>query len=378
MILVLVGLVALLGFVALGVDLGLAYNARTQAQAAADATALAAAAEMIDSTGPTVTLADSQAAAVDIASRNSTLDNPTLAIDAQDITFGNWDLATRTLDTAVDLTDPDQVTAVQTVVRLDGNTNASVPAVFSRVLGRQEFTVATTATAYLGFAGSFGPGQVELPIAIPCCVLNGDQCTDDFCGNGAPVPNPCPLNQPQPRGDNSVSCIQFHNTDDQTGCWTEFDGEHSAVNTSDLVDIVRNDLGTDISVNDDIFLDNGDKVPVIDMISDRFYGDDEFYGSPEGVDTDGDTLIDSWITAFPVVACQNEDHCAKGLPADVVGFVCFEIREITVTPDKMIRGTFLCPDLHPARFQQCLAGIGTTGSGGTNFGIRADIPVLVR
>ena len=37
MIFVLVGLVTLIGFTALGIDLGLAYNSRTQAQAAVDA-----------------------------------------------------------------------------------------------------------------------------------------------------------------------------------------------------------------------------------------------------------------------------------------------------------------------------------------------------
>ena len=81
---------------------------------------------------------------------------------------------------------------------------------------------------------------------------------------------------------------------------------------------------------------------------------------------------------MPVVACQSEDHCAKGDPVDVTGFVCVEIREVTVTPDKIIRAQFLCPEFHPAQFQECMDGLGITGTGGDNFGIRADIPVLVR
>ena len=57
----------------------------------------------------------------------------------------------------------------------------------------------------------------------------------------------------------------------------------------------------------------------------------------------------------------------------MVGVVCFEIREVIVTPDKIIKGSFMCPS-HP-RFAEC--EVGGSGGGG-NFGIIADIPVLVR
>jgi hypothetical protein len=248
----------------------------------------------------------------------------------------------------------------------------------SRVLGIEKFDVQATATAYLGFAGSVGPGEVELPLAIPCCVLNGPDCSDDYCASGAPVPNPCPLEQNQARGDNTVSCIQFQNTADQTGCWTLFEENSPSVNTSDLVKIAESDYPEGVSTDDSIYLDNGDKTPVVSVIADRFYGQGEFEGSPEGTDTDGDGIIDSWVIGLPVVECQSQDHCAKGIVADVVGFVCVEIREVTVTPDKTLRVQFLCPELHPARFQQCLDELGVTGTGGRDFAIRADIPVLVR
>jgi hypothetical protein len=46
---------------------------------------------------------------------------------------------------------------------------------------------------------------------------------------------------------------------------------------------------------------------------------------------------------------------------------------LVVTPDKIIRGTFMCPG-HP-RWADC--EINGTGGGG-DFGIIAEIPVLVR
>ena len=55
------------------------------------------------------------------------------------------------------------------------------------------------------------------------------------------------------------------------------------------------------------------------------------------------------------------------------GAVCVEIREVVVTPDKIIRARFLCPT--DPLYDEC--DLGPTGSGGLNFGLRADIPVLV-
>jgi hypothetical protein len=83
---------------------------------------------------------------------------------------------------------------------------------------------------------------------------------------------------------------------------------------------------------------------------------------------------DSWVTKLPVIECQSDDNCAGGDSAQLVGFVCFELREITVTPGKVIRGRFLCPT--DPLYSECDSGAMT--GGGLNFGIRADIPVLVR
>jgi hypothetical protein len=83
---------------------------------------------------------------------------------------------------------------------------------------------------------------------------------------------------------------------------------------------------------------------------------------------------DSWIVKLPVIECQTDDGCAGGDPAKLVGFVCFEVREVTATPDQIVRGQFLCAA--DPRTADCLES--GSSSGGLPFGLRAEIPVLVQ
>ena len=105
-------------------------------------------------------------------------------------------------------------------------------------------------------------------------------------------------------------------------------------------------------------------------------GNGKYTGEAEGIDRyfPKDGKMDSWVVKLPVIECQSDDHCSGGDTAGIVGFVCFELREINVTPGKVMRGRFLCPS--DPLYDECDAGDATTG--GLNFGIRADIPVLVR
>ena len=41
--------------------------------------------------------------------------------------------------------------------------------------------------------------------------------------------------------------------------------------------------------------------------------------------------------------CGLGDHCASGIPAEIKGFICFDIHEVIPTPDGLIKGDFLCP-----------------------------------
>ena len=191
MIVTLVALVTLIGAAALAIDMGAVLTGRSQAQNAADAAALAAARNVIDKTNPglpAVTLPAARTAAVNQGAANQTISNATVTIDTADIHFGNWDPDTETFDTGVDLSDPRVVTGVEVVSRLNGTTNSTIPAFMARVFGKKEFTVGARATAYLGFAGGFDVGVVDLPIAIDCCKLAGAGLQAALLRPGRPHP----------------------------------------------------------------------------------------------------------------------------------------------------------------------------------------------
>ncbi|HEY5658576.1 MAG TPA: pilus assembly protein TadG-related protein [Myxococcota bacterium] len=377
MVIVLGALVTLIAMASLAIDVGVLWAARTQLQNAADAAALAGAMNLIDTDGPSVTADLARVTAVDVASRNCAASVESLTLDAADVAIGRWALDTRTFDAGVDLSDPDQVSAVSVRTRLDAASNGPVPAIFSRVLGREAFSVAADATAYLGFAGGVGPGEIELPIVIDCCKLRGSDCQQDFCEYVATSPpNPCDLESPQDDGISSVSCLEFHATDEQNACWTQFDEQDPSINARDLRDIIEAGNPVDISTQSSIYLDNGDKASVIQELSDRFYGHGTYSNSRGGTDRYApfDGVSDSWVRALSVVECQTGDGCATGSSARVVGFVCVEIREVETSPLNIIRTRFLCPS--DPLFDEC--DIGRTTGGGLDFGVRADIPVLVQ
>jgi Flp pilus assembly protein TadG len=377
MVTVLVALVALIAAASLAIDVGLVWAARTQLQAATDAAALAGAANLIDKTGPSVTLSEAIAATQGQAGLNQSVAASSVNVENADIIVGHWDLASRTFNSSVDLNDPDAVNAVDVTSRSDGVANSPVPAFMARVLGRDSFSVNAQATAYLGYAGRVGPGKLDLPIAIDCCKLRGPDCQADYCETiTTNPPNPCPLTNPQAQGANTVTCLEFHNTAEQNACWHPYDGDHPSVNTADVRDLVETGYQGEVESLFPIYVDNGTKTPVIDEIKNRMQGTGGYVGNAAGTDRYApfDGVNDSWIVGFPVIECQSENHCAGGTVADMVGFVCFEIREVIVTPDKIIKGRFLCPS--DPLFAEC--PIGPTGTGGDDFGIRADFPVLVR
>jgi len=376
MILVAGSLVALIAVSSLAVDVGLVWAARTQLQNASDAAALAGAATMIDPDVPSVTVSAAVNASTDIAASNGAISLNSLVLPQADVELGNWDLENRSFDPGVNLADPDVVNAVRVVTRLDNVANGPVPAFFSRVVGRNGFSVGATATAYLGYAGGIAPGEVDLPIAIDCCKLKGANCEQDYCETVATnPPNPCPLDAPQDDGVTSVSCLEFHNTEDQNACWTALDTSSPTVSANDLRQLVDDGNPVQLSSSEAIYVDNGDKASVVKELSNKFHGEASYTGQGSGVDryTPYDGTADSWVASLPVVACQSEANCATGSAAQLVGFVCVEIREVETSPLNLIRARFLC-ETDPL-FDEC--GLGRTTTGGLDFGIRADVPVLV-
>jgi Flp pilus assembly protein TadG len=370
-----IGAFALIALTALALETGQAWSAKSQLQAATDASALAAAGSLLVDDGAVADPAAATSAAQEYGPQHKVIGTPVELLEA-DIETGSWDLTTRTFTPLPGSTDADVVRAVRVVGRRDETQNGEVATFLGRVVGVEGIPVTAQAIAYIGFAGVVPPGMAELPIVIDCCAIGGNtpgaECSEDFCDTIASPPNPCPLERDPTK---TVTCLEFHSTPEQNACWTVFDPDHPSVNAPDLEDIIEDQNQTPVGP-DPIYVDNGTKTPAIALIRDRFLGEGDFAGNPSGEDTDGDGEIDSWPVTMPIVECQNPgDNCSSGDPARVVGVACFDLQEVLVTPDKIIKGEFVC-ETDP-RFERCdTSGFGP--GGGFDAGIDAQAPVLVR
>jgi Flp pilus assembly protein TadG len=368
MLFVVVALGALLAITAWATETGRMWQAKSQLQAVADVASLAGVGSLLTNNFQTVDQGAARTAATSYGPEHEVLGD-VLSIPGTDVDAGSWDLATRTFTALPSSTDPNLVRAVRVRSRRDATANGPVPTILGRAIGVASVEVNSEAVAYWGFAGGGGPGVADLPIALDCCAISGNTpgaaCTQDYCSTiSSSIPNECPLSY-----GGTATCLEFHSQPEQNACWTVFDGSSPSVSTPKLIDGVEN--GNTTEIDGPIYLDNGDKVPVIAEIKARFEGTGG-YDPAEGIDTNGDSIVDSWVLTLPVVQCQNPgDGCATGSLQDVVAFVCFDLHEVIVTPDKIIKGDFLCPT-----DPRCdTTGL---GPGGTVPGaISAQYPVIV-
>ena len=362
-IFVVLALGALIGLAAWATETGRAWQVKSSLQSIADAAALAGVGNLLSADFQTVDPTAARTSATSYGPQHKVLGDA-LTIDDGDVATGSWDLDARSFTPLPGSTDPDVVRAVRVRTRRDDSANGPMPTILGRAIGVDSVRVNSEAVAYWGFAGTGGPGVADLPIAIDCCSISGSACTQNYCDTiSSSPPNACPL-----ASGATASCLEFHSTGEQNACWTQFDGDHPSINTADLLDIVE--AGNSTEIDGPVYVDNGDKVPVIAEINDRFEGKGGY--DPAGTDTDGDGKVDSWVVTLPVVQCQNPGpHCGSGSPQTVVGFVCFDIHEVLVTPEKIIKGDFVCPT-DPRCDTKGL------GPGGTIPGaISAQYPVLV-
>lgn len=146
--LVAASLTVLLGFAALAIDVGRVYDARAELQRTADASAMAAAAEL-GSSGEGDPLARAKVAATDYAARNEVMNEPLLLDPAADIVFGSASVSPVTGKFVFTAGGPFPNAVRVTARRATGSPSGAVPVLFANILGIESTNVAAAATAVL-------------------------------------------------------------------------------------------------------------------------------------------------------------------------------------------------------------------------------------
>lgn len=394
-------LVALIGFTALAVDVGHLYGVKNELHNAADAGSLAGAHELFDKDNGDLTVAAAIAEAERVTPLNST-GNEMVNVNNITVETGHWSFTTSQFTASENTTqvewqerpfseldlDPAFINAVRVVAR-----RPDTPSFFARIFSLDEFLVSSEAVAYIGFAGTLHPEDLDQPIAI-CKESITDPVTGAYtCNMGRML--------------NSGNVQNTSNT----GAWTNFTQPCDTASTQTMRPLICAD-------------GNPNEVQ---------FG--EGIGSIGGVqDTTLDDLVDCWLAAtegkvpwnmtLPVVQCpgNNVSNCATLVGAvnvnvlwiihqndpqyrdvpremtvsgdtpinwscapEVDGFTCwksfvdqFNLQNVEGPPESdedyeemyQKKNIFFLPDctVHEP--------VGTTG--GENFGILAEIPVLVK
>lgn len=399
-ILVALLLTVLLAFAALAIDIGHLYIVRNELQNAADAGALSGAQFLYDEETAMVNVEANQQA-YDVATQNRSEQtavevNDHLSNDG-DVQRGHWSFSTRTFtpnaSTAmVDLwnrttesldQDTNFINAVRVVARREANPATSF---FARLLGFQNFVLSAEAVAYIGFAGTLQPQDVDQPIAI---------CKQSILGWGENGSYTCQFG----RMINSGSDSATH----QTGGWTNFSQPCQTASNNTVRPLVCADGNPDpLLLGQGMGTTGGELQNSFDKFIDCWKA---------GRDTDGDGWPDQpWSLTLPVIDCPDNN---TGTCSQIEGAVSINVIWVTRTdknqfneaPRKMgdwtctpgstgqqcwqqFRDYFNLRDVstnEPLTYEDktiyfmpdCTPHdpMGTTG--GQNFGILAKIPVLV-
>ncbi|SFR78093.1 Putative Tad-like Flp pilus-assembly [Marinobacter daqiaonensis] len=173
MVLMAISLIMLMAFAALAIDGGNLYVARNELHNASDAGALAGARMLYTVDGSAVNPGANNVA-TDAALANYSQGDP---VEVASVLRGHWSFATRTFTpntslAAVDLfsfttkeldADPNFINAVEVITERKAT---PAQAFFGTVLGFSDYKVSARAVAYIGFAGSLRPHDLDQPIGI--------------------------------------------------------------------------------------------------------------------------------------------------------------------------------------------------------------------
>jgi hypothetical protein len=405
-----------LGIAALAIDLSNLYVVRNELQNAADAGALAGARFLYNDDGTAVNAGANQIA-YDAATANKALAmTGAIAVDVNweggnigDVQRGHWCFATQEFwpnDSLlpVDLwnvstedldADPNFINAVRVEARRQATPAASF---FARIFGHENFELSADAVAYIGFAGSLRPEDVDQPIAI--CQQSITNTDGDYtCNTGRMIDS----------GGGTT-----HNT----GAWTNFSQPCDTASASSVRPLVCGGGNPDvISFGDGMGTVGGMQNNVYSDLRECWLNEPLLQKDARGYPTE------PWALTLPVVDCpgNNPGPCSEvvgtvtldvlwikqpssdpqwiDIPLQMEGWTCSlgdSIDSLTalerqqcwqefasefnlqtadetsvgdLTPSDLQKTMFFLPDCEPHEPK----GV----SGGQNFGVLARIPVLV-
>ncbi|WP_458527129.1 TadG family pilus assembly protein [Onishia taeanensis] len=297
-VLMAVSLFMLLAFTALAVDGSNLYVARNELQNAADAGALAGARMLYLNDGSAVNPNANQSA-TEVTSTNESQGS---SVEIVSIQRGHWSFTNGTFTAnpsldAVDLfgkstmdldLDPNFINAVEVVTERSAT---PVAAFFGGIFGFTGYEVSARAVAYLGYAGNLRPGDVDQPIAM---------CKEAIT---------------TPTGEYSCDVGRFIPEGDQTGGWTTLEqdvagGSKANANADDVRDLVNSGTGNveELEFGEDIATINGQVQTAFKAFYDKWV-------------VESDTKTKPWNMSLPVVDCS--DGIAPGNP--LVGAVNLDV-----------------------------------------------------
>lgn len=340
--------ILLLSLVAFAIDIGYAMLTRNELQNVADASALAASRELgvfyegmsyeqqqvYDCTG------DDEAkiiqAAKDVAEKNRAA-GKNITINSDDITIGNWNANTRTLNPT--LNGPD---AVKVRARRDNITNGPITTFFAHILGQDTLSISTKATAALTGESTAEAGGLPLPVGISAYWFTLYEETG-YC------------NKP----------IKLHPTNTIEGCagWhTYMDTPANAAKLRQLLKDLKDGRFTSpntvAGVDEFVFI-GGDVASDFSDIKALF---DYMKGLNDGV-LDADEDPNTWTTAVPVYEWDNCDNPNKAIK--ILGFAMVTIMDVLLAPEKTVDAVVKCDGIRFGR------------GGGGEYGTKGSIPGLV-
>ena len=325
-IIIAISMVVLVGFVALAIDVSDLIVVRNQLQNAADAGALAGARFLYidDGTGLGVNVGANQIAydaarankaiavtgaiAVDVNWSAGQNDEENVDVQRGHWSFGLdeevlprgfypndstvlvdlWNVTTAELDSNIDF-----INAVRVVARRQEN---PAPSFFARIFGYDDFQLAADAVAYIGFAGTLQPEDVDQPIGI-CKQAIIDKNGNYTCNTGRMIDS----------GGGTT-----HNT----GAWTNFIQPCETASVPSVRPLV-------CAEGNPATLDFGDGMGTVGGMQATVYNDlrDCWLYGPLPKDSRGYPR-ESWTLTLPVIDCPGNN---PGPCSDLVGAVTLNI-----------------------------------------------------